>query len=87
MYSSNQKKDTAIQEAREAACVTEWFLRSQRSVDRYNRFHDCVLMESSDVTDEPVSVLLRKRKIPHRIDDGAPSHKYQTPRDFCRHLL
>lgn len=57
-----QKKDISIQEAREAARVTESFLGSQRSDDKYNRLYDRVVMESSSITDE--AILSRKRKNP-----------------------
>ena len=39
-----------------------------------------MLAESSNLTDEPA--LPRKRRVPRRIDDGAPAHQFHTPRDF-----
>ena len=37
---------------------------------------------SQNLTDDPV--LPRKRKIPRRLDDGAPSHHPSTPKDLHR---
>ena len=34
--------------------------------------------------DEPI--LLRQRRAPRRLDDGAPSHQFTSPADFYRPL-
>jgi hypothetical protein len=77
-----QGKDTTIQEAVEAAKLTESYLRRLRSDEEYAKFYQDALQASQDLTDEPV--LPRKRKIPRRINDGADPHQCETPEDFHR---
>ena len=77
-----QGRDTTIQEARQAASVTESYLRKQRTDDNFDKFFDYVVLQSSNVTEEPT--LPRKRKVPRRIDDGSTAYHHLTPRDFYR---
>ena len=77
-----QGKDTTIQEAVEAAKLTESYLRRLRSDEEYTKFYRKVLETSKDLTDEPV--LPRKRKIPRRINDGADPHQHETTEDLHR---
>ena len=57
-----QGKDTTIQEAVEAAKLTESYLHRLRSDEEYTKFYLKVLEASKDLNDEPV--LPRKQKIP-----------------------
>ena len=45
-------------------------------------FYKTVVAASQNLTDEPV--LPRQRKLPRRIDDGAPSHQPSTPAELYR---
>ena len=77
-----QSKDTTVQEARDAALVTENFLRRQRTDTAFKDFYKGVVAASENLTDEPV--LPRQRKLPRRIDDGASSHHPSTPSEMYR---
>ena len=57
------------------------FLR-QRSDSAFHTFYQSVVNEASDYTLSPV--LPRQRKVPRRIDDGAPSHTFSSPEDYYR---
>lgn len=58
------------------------YLQKQRTDDSYDKFYDSVVVESSDLTDEPT--LPRIRKLPRRLNDGAPDHQHQSPKDYYR---
>ena len=75
-----QSKDIAVQEARDAALVTENFLRRQWTDTAFEDFYKAVIAASENLTDEPV--LPRQCKLPRRIDDGAPSHHPSTPSEM-----
>lgn len=77
-----QSKDITVQEARQAALVTEKFLRRQRTDSIFEDFYKVIVKESQNLTEEPV--LPRKRKLPRRIDDGAASHNPSTAADMYR---
>ena len=77
-----QGKDTTVQEARNAALVTEAYLRRQRTDAAFEHFYRDVITASEGITDEPV--LPRRRKPPARFDDGAPSFHPSTPEDLYR---
>ena len=57
-----QSKDIAVQEARDAALVTENFLRRQWTDTAFEDFYKAVIAASENLTDEPV--LPRQRKLP-----------------------
>ena len=78
-----QEKDTTVQEAIQAAALTERHLRQIRSDEEYDRFYERVVQSSEGLTDDPV--LPRKRKIPRHLNDGADPHHYLTRRDYHRH--
>lgn len=59
-------------------------MRRQRTDGAFDHFSDGVLAESADLTDEPV--VQRRRKIPRRVDDGACSHQYATPKELHRQM-
>ena len=71
-----------VQEAREAALVTENFARRQRTDGAFEEFYKGLVSESQNITEE--LVLLRQRKLPRRIDDGAPSYNPSTPSEMYR---
>ena len=77
-----QGKDTTIQEAMEAAKLTELYLRSLRSDEEYTKFYQKVVQSSQGLTDDPV--LPRKRKAPRRIDEGADPHHPLNPENYHR---
>ena len=77
-----QGKDTTVQEAVEAAKLTELYLCRLRSDEEYTKFYRKVLEASKDLTEEPV--LPRKRKIPRRLNDGADPHHHESPEDLHR---
>ena len=77
-----QGKDTTVQEAHNAALITEAFLRRQRTDDAFDLFYKTVLSSSQDLTDGPV--ISRQCKLPCRLDDGAPSVQPATPADLYR---
>ena len=77
-----QGKDTTMQEAREAALLSERYLRKLRSEEEYSKFYEQVVQQSQGLTDEPV--LPRKRKIPKRVNDGADPHQHLCPKDWYR---
>lgn len=77
-----QGKDTTMQEAREAALVSEKYLRKLRNDEEYSKFYEQVLQLSQGLIDEPV--LPRRRKIPRRVNDGADPHHPPCPKDWYR---
>ena len=77
-----QGKDTTIQEAIQAAKLTESYLQRLRSDENFSKFYQQVVQASQDLTDEPV--LPRTRKIPRHINDGADPHQHHTPEDYHR---
>lgn len=77
-----QGKDTTIQEARESALLSECYLRRLRSDQDFTTIYEEVVQLSHGLTEEPV--LPRKRKLPRRINDGADSHQFSTPKDYYR---
>ena len=55
-----------------------------RNEARFNSFYSEVMRESVNLTAEPT--LPRQRKRPRRIDDGASSYIYETPKDRHRRM-
>lgn len=72
-----------VQEAAQAATLTERRLRRLRSDEEYDRFYEQVVQSCQGLTEDPV--LPRKRKIPKRLNDGADQHQYMTPTDYHGH--
>ena len=81
-FSHSSIQGLTVQEARDAALVTENFLQRQRTDTAFEDFYKAVIAASENLTDEPV--LPRQRKLPRRIDDGAPSHHPSTPSEMYR---
>ncbi|XP_065900823.1 zinc finger MYM-type protein 1-like [Dysidea avara] len=79
-----QAKDVTVQEAVRGAQLLITHLNSMRNEARFNSFYSEVMRESVNLTAEPT--LPRQRKRPRRIDDGASSHIYETPKDRHRRM-
>ena len=80
--SSLQYKDTSVQEAVAGANLAVSFLERQRSDKAFNDFYEQCLLETKDLTAEPV--LPRYRRIPRRADDGSQQHKYSDAKSMHR---
>ena len=65
-----------------ATSAARSFLVRQRSDSAFHTFYQSIVNEASDYTLSPV--LPRQRKVPRRIDDGAPSHTFSSPEDYYR---
>ena len=74
-----------MQEAREAALISEGCLRKLRSEEEYSKFYEQVVQQSQGLTDEPV--LPRKWKIPKRVNDEADFHQHLCPKDRYRQQI
>jgi hypothetical protein len=84
-FSTNlQAKDTSIYNATHGAELLVTHYNSLRHESQFNHFYDCVLQQSSGLTDEPS--LPRYRKRPRRYDSGDDPHNYTEPKDRYRHL-
>ena len=77
-----QGQNTTLYEAKHASSLSESYLRKQRSDSAYDVFYDNILKESQNLTAEPV--LPRQRKLPKRLDNGADSYEFQSPKDYFR---
>ena len=58
------------------------FLERQRSVESFDNFYESVIADSKDLTNEPK--LPRKKRIPHRIDEGSSGYHPQTPKVYFK---
>ena len=78
-----QEKDTTVQQASNAALITEAFLRRQRTDNAFDLFYKAVLSSAQGLTNRPV--LPRQCKLPCCLDDAAPPIQPATPVDlYCR---
>lgn len=77
-----QYKDINAQEVSSAVNAAKRFLERQRDDSAFKSFYSSVIQEARELTEEPV--LPRQRRIPRRVDDGAPNHHFQSPEDFFR---
>ena len=79
-----QAKDTTIAEAvRGALLLKKNIFDSMRTDEAFATFYHDILHSSSNLTEEPV--LPRYRRIPRRIDERAPPHRYTCPEERYRH--
>ena len=84
-FSTNlQAKDTSIYNATHGAELLVTHYNSLRHDSQFNLFYDCVLQQSSGLTDEPSPPRYRKR--PRRYDSGDDPHCYREPKDRYRYL-
>lgn len=79
---SLQGKDTTVQEAIQASNLALNYLERQRSDEAFNYFYDRLTETSKELTSEPS--LPRYARRPRRIDDGEPSHRFETPKSYFR---
>ena len=79
---SLQGKDTTVQEAIQASNLAVNYLERQRSDEAFNYFYDCLTETSKELTSEPS--LPRYARRSRRIDDGEPSHRFETPKSYFR---
>lgn len=77
-----QYKDINAQEACMATDEARSFLSRQISDSAFHAFYQSVVNGASDYTEDPV--LPRQRKVPKRVDDGAPSHAFSSAEDYYR---
>ena len=77
-----QGKNTTIQEAIEAAVLTERHLRTLRNETEFNGFYKNIVDAAQTLTEVPV--LPRQRKLSKLVDRGSEPHQYTTPEDFYR---
>ena len=54
------------------------YLKSLRNEAKFDLFYDTICHVCRNLTEEPS--LPRHRKVPKRLDDGAPTHRYHNPR-------
>ena len=77
-----QSSSITAQEAYMAVAAAKRFLKRQRIESSFEYFYRTVVAESKDLTMPPT--LPRQRRIPVRIDDGAPNHHFSTPEEHFR---
>ena len=77
-----QAKDITVAEGIRGAHLLRSHYTSMRSDESFATFYQDTLKSSSGLTDEPV--LPRYRKVPRRLDEGASSHRYASPKDRYR---
>lgn len=77
-----QSSSITAQEAFMAAAAAKRFLKRQRMESSFEYFYCTVVEESKDLTMPPI--LPRQKRIPARIDDGAPNHHFSTPKEHFR---
>ena len=77
-----QYKNINAQEVLTAVNAAKRFLERQRDDLAFKSFYSSVVHEAHELTGEPT--LPRQRRIPCRVDDGAPNHHFESPEDFFR---
>ena len=75
-----QRRDSTIQEAKQAALITKDYLTNKRTDTCFSEFYDRVVRDAQSLTDDPV--LPRQRNITCRLDDGVEAFQYRTPKEF-----
>lgn len=78
-----QSKNVSATQAKEACSVTRSFYQQHRNEESFQLFYEQVLAESDGKTEKPK--LPRYRKLPKKLDDGAPPHKFSTPEEYYRY--
>ena len=77
-----QSSSITAHEAHMAVAAVKRFLQRQRIESSFDHFYRSVVEESKDLTMPPT--LPRQKRIPVRIDDGAPNHHFSTPEEHFR---
>jgi len=75
-----QYKDINAQQIFSAMDAAKQFLERQRNTNAFSTFYASVLHEAQDLTEEPK--LPKQKRIPSRINDGAPNHHFHIPEDY-----
>ena len=79
-----QGSSITAQDAYMAVAAVKHFRKWQRIESSFNYFYCSGVEESKDLTLPPT--LPRQKRIPIRIDDGAPNHNFSIPEEhFCKH--
>ncbi|XP_078665396.1 zinc finger MYM-type protein 1-like [Branchiostoma floridae x Branchiostoma belcheri] len=82
---SLQRKDLSVQEAVTSVNTLKSFYRRQRTDESFDAFYDSVEEAARELNiGEPA--LPRYRRQPRRLDDGSQPHRYDSPKDFYRHI-
>ena len=80
-----QGKETILQEAISAVNLAKAFYRRQRTDEAFCLFFDDVVHMAEEVNiGEPQ--LPRYRRVPMRLDEGSQPHRYDSPKNYYRHL-
>ncbi len=74
--------NTCLQEAVTASRLAISFLERQRNDEAFDCFYSSVLLESRELTEEPV--LPRQRHPPKRIEDGSSPHNCKDPKSLLK---
>ena len=77
-----QSSSITAHEAYMAVAAVKRFLQWQRIESSFDYFYRSVVEESKDLTMPPT--LPRQKRIPIRINDGAPNHHFSTPEEHFR---
>ena len=77
-----QSSSITAHEAYMAVAAVKRFLQRQRTESSFDYFYHSVAEESKDLIMPPT--LPRQKRIPLRIDDGAPNHHFSTPKEHFR---
>ena len=80
-----QGKDTTLQEAiiaGAAANLAKNHYTRLRTEAEFNRFYESCVSFAESKSGEPV--LPRYRRVPARLDDGAPPHRFECPQGYHR---
>ena len=70
-----------------STCLTKSYYNRQRNDENFNKFYLSVLQESERTEHVKEPKLPKLRKVPKRIDGGAESHVYQTPKEHYRRIF
>ena len=82
LSSTLQYKDINAQEVSTAVSAAVAFLQRQRCDSAFDRFYDATVVEAQAYTQEPT--LPRPRKVPKKLNDGAPGHHHVSEKDHFR---
>ena len=80
-----QTKDISLQEALSAVNLTSGFYRRQRTDVAFDIFYEGIAETALDLG-VGAPQLPRYRRAPPRIDDGAPPHRFASPKEYYHSL-
>ena len=76
-----QAKDISLQEGLSAVNLASGFYRRQRTDEAFDLFYEGIVDTALNLS-VGARQLPRYRKAPLRVDDGAPPHRFASPRDY-----